>query len=576
MQTTLARPDCNRPLKAAIPSGLPVPDPLPAAAEILGQRRQAQIIWAFVLLGVVVRSIRFLLRFPLWPDEAFLAHNYLDRGYWDLLQPLDFYQVAPFLYLWVQQTFIKLFGFSELTLRLYVFLGGIGSLLLFRHLAGRLLRGTALVLAVAAFAVAYPLIRYSAEAKPYGSDMFVSLALLTLAVEWCRRPQDRRWWCALTLAVPVAMMLSYPAMFVAGGISLTMAAVLRKRGSWRDWLCWGITNLAICAGFAALFACCGGSQMASVGGSMRASWSYTFPPLTSPAKLAVFLLWSHTSDGLAYPTGGAMGASTLTTLCCVTAVVLLIRGRRFSVAALCLTPLALNFVASAMHCYPYGGHPRFLLYMGPIFCLLTGLGAAGLAAALRRRQWSAAIPVIGILTLFALIGIGCPIRDFLKPYKEPCWMRNRDLARWFWSDKAIDAELVCLRNDLGRRFYSPQEGDDLASVYYCNQRIYSPRHARREPAHLDRVSQTRPLRCVRFRPTCTSPRDEAAFRDWLLGMQSTYQLVAAEKFPMSFYVYDELVYVDPVEVYEFVPKGPDRNSSASLQGLPSPSAPTAR
>ena len=64
---------------------------------------------------------------------------------------------------------------------------GIGSLFVFRHLAGRLLQGIAFLLAVGVFAVAYPLIRYSAEAKPYGPDMLVSLALLTLTVEWLRQ-----------------------------------------------------------------------------------------------------------------------------------------------------------------------------------------------------------------------------------------------------------------------------------------------------------------------------------------------------------------------------------------------------
>jgi 4-amino-4-deoxy-L-arabinose transferase-like glycosyltransferase len=112
-----------------------------------------------------------------------VAHNYLDRGYLELLRPLDFRQVAPFVYLWVPKTFVSVLGFSEYSLRLYVFLCSVASLLVFRRLAGRVLQGTARLLAVGTFAVAYPLLRYSAEAKPYGSDFFVSLVLLTLAVE---------------------------------------------------------------------------------------------------------------------------------------------------------------------------------------------------------------------------------------------------------------------------------------------------------------------------------------------------------------------------------------------------------
>ena len=124
------------------------------------------------------------MNFPLWPDEAYLAHNYLDRGYLGLLQPLDFGQVAPLLYLWVQKSIVLVCGFSEYSLRLFAFVGSIGSLLLFRHLAGRLLQGTARLMAIGVFAVAYPLIRYAAEAKPYGTDMLVALLLLVLLIQW--------------------------------------------------------------------------------------------------------------------------------------------------------------------------------------------------------------------------------------------------------------------------------------------------------------------------------------------------------------------------------------------------------
>ena len=204
-------------------------DPFAAAAETLTPERIRRILWAFLLLGIAVRAIRFLLCFPLWPDEAYLAHNYLDRSYLDLLKPLDFIQIAPILYLWVQKAFVSLLGFSEYSLRLYSLLCGIASLFVFRCLAGRLLRGTALVLALAVFAVAYPLVRYSGEAKPYGGDMLVSLILVTLAILWQEQPDKSRWWWALTLAMPLAVLLSYPVAFMGGGICLAMAIELLLR-----------------------------------------------------------------------------------------------------------------------------------------------------------------------------------------------------------------------------------------------------------------------------------------------------------------------------------------------------------
>ena len=100
-----------------------------------------------------------MLQFPLWPDESYLACNYLDRGYLDLLKPLDHIQMLRPLCILGASDDHQDPRLLRLFVAAYAFLCGIGSLFLFRRLAGRLLSGTALVLAFATFAVAYP-IRY--------------------------------------------------------------------------------------------------------------------------------------------------------------------------------------------------------------------------------------------------------------------------------------------------------------------------------------------------------------------------------------------------------------------------------
>ena len=139
--------------------------------NLLSAQAQRRWLLALVIVGLVLRLTHYLLRFPLWADEAGLSANFLDRGYGGLLQPLHYCQVAPTLFLWGQLTLVKLLGFHEYTLRLMPFLCAVGSLLLFRHVAGRLLQGTALVLAVGLFAVSSRIIWYAAEAKPYGCDL---------------------------------------------------------------------------------------------------------------------------------------------------------------------------------------------------------------------------------------------------------------------------------------------------------------------------------------------------------------------------------------------------------------------
>ena len=570
ISTTADRPS-PKPLPAAVTQPAPPQpaegfaplDPFPTATGMFGADRLTQIAWAFVALGIVIRMIRFLLNFPLWPDEAYLAHNYLDRGYLELLRPLDYGQVAPLLYLWVQKTVVTICGFSEYSLRLYAFLGSIASLLVFRHLAGRLLPGIARLLAIGVFAVAYPLIRYAAEAKPYGSDMLATLVLLALLIEWRLAKQRTRWFWALAVAMPLAVLLSYPAMFVVPAVSLAMLIELCRGGGAtgtpgrREWLAWLGVNVATAGGLALLFFVSAHAQMAAAGPDMQTGWEHAFPPLHSAKQMALFLLESHTGEALAYPAGGGRGSSSLTALCCLTALVLLLHGRRFWLATLFTVPLMLNFTAAALHAYPYMGHPRVTLYMAPIFCLLTGLGGAAILSVLKNRRWFVGAPAVVALVLLATIGCVASVRDFLKPYKETCWQRNRDFARWFWADKAQDAELLCVSTDCKLPLSVAPNADVLGSVYYCNQRIYSRRHAKGLPPQLEQVSQDRPLRCARLRHSVTTAQDEAQFQDWLRSMEAQYRLVAQENYPLTFFVHEnELKFVDQVELYEFVPAGP--------------------
>ena len=198
----------------------------PAGSDPLSPRAEAWWLWTFVAVGLAVRLMRYLLRFPLWEDEALLSANYLDRDYLGLLQPLDGCQICPPLFLWCQLTVLKGLGFTEYSLRLIPCLCALVSVPLFRHVAGRLLRGTALVLAVGVFAVAYPMVRYTAEAKPYSSDLLLGLLLLGLTIAWLRRPGQTRWLWALAALAGPAIGFSFPAVFVAGGVSLVVAWVL--------------------------------------------------------------------------------------------------------------------------------------------------------------------------------------------------------------------------------------------------------------------------------------------------------------------------------------------------------------
>ncbi|MBN2022453.1 MAG: glycosyltransferase family 39 protein [Pirellulales bacterium] len=551
---------------------------LPPGDEPLDARRLARWTWTLVLLGLAARVVRYLLVFPLWDDEAFLNVNLLDRGYAGLLEPLAHHQVAPVLFLWTQLSVVKLLGFTEQTLRLIPFLCSVGGLLLFWHVATLALRGTARLLAVGIFAVGYPLVRYSCEAKPYGCDMFVSLVLFALAIHWWRN-RRRAWLVALTAVVPVALLFSYPAVFTAGGISLAVALVLWREGKgeslifanakigtvpgWSDWAWWAAYCAAMVGGFALVYFLSTGPQSAAELAWMRDYWKEIFPPLGNPWGMVKWLVVIHTGELLQYPVGGSRGASTLTTIACAVALVFLCRRRQYAVVAFCVAPALPNMIAALMWRYPYGGSVRFVLYLAPMVCLLAGLGAA---VALVRRDASGKVrsrpAVVTLSALLAIVAAGSILRDFLHPYRTAYVRGERDFARWFWPVAEDDAEVVFWDLDVPEGADSPVCSAAGAALYRCNRQIYSPRLARGESAQWDRLSAARPLACVRW-TTSTTPGDDAAFARWLDAMQARYKLIAHNRYriPMR-HKNPKLDFVNTVDAYEFAPKAAGASGEA--------------
>ena len=46
--------------------------------------------WLLVALGVLARLVRYLVDYPIWHDEAFVAASLWDRGFADLARPLEY------------------------------------------------------------------------------------------------------------------------------------------------------------------------------------------------------------------------------------------------------------------------------------------------------------------------------------------------------------------------------------------------------------------------------------------------------------------------------------------------------
>ena len=157
------------------------------------------------------------------------------------------------------------------------------------------------------------------------------------------------------------------------------------------------------------------------------TWGGAFPPLTEPWRVCLWLLDVHTGNMMAYPLGGKRGGSTLTFVLAVAGFVSLWRNKRGDLLLLLAGPVVLGLVAAAMRTYPYGTSARVAQHMAPAFCLLAGVGLAGLLRRILRDRanWGLYVGT----AVFAAIVVGGTVDDIVRPQKKLSDQINRQEVR---------------------------------------------------------------------------------------------------------------------------------------------------
>lgn len=358
-----------------------------------------------------------------------LAINFARHDFISLTRQLDHCQVAPLLFVWGERAMWLVFGPSEYSMRLLPFLAAIGSMILFWRLTGLLFEGPARVFAIGFLSVAIWPVSMATFLKPYAFDLFFSLGLILLAVEYLKRPTTSWPITALSIFAPFALMGSYPAAFVTGGVSLAILRPVCNAGG-RMRIGYAIFNFAVLAGFLISFMV-GKGQLGSAAGSvnteigMTSYWAETFPP-KEPIAFIVWLFLTITGQMFAYPIGSANGGSILTTIFVILGVKSLAQKKNYSILVMLISPIVLNFIAAVMQKYPFGGSGRLMQHLAPSICLLAGKGLAAILDSKNARDMTHRRLTVIISLLFVAVGVGGIIRDVIYPYRdEQCvWYRQ--------------------------------------------------------------------------------------------------------------------------------------------------------
>ena len=433
--------------------------PLPPLSLFTRWAAHGRVHVGLVALGAVLRTVQFFSGRSLWMDEAFFALNLRDYSLREMLRAMDYEVAVAPGFLVVQKAVVGMLGTGELALRLVPFLCSLAALGVFFHVARRVLSPAAAGLALFFFAVTPSLVYYASELRPYGVDVLVALLLLIGGLNAHRDGFTVRSAGILASVGLVALLFSFPSVFVLAGIGTGLLLAVRPdREKMVRALAVGGTWVA---GFGALYF----GYIVRHGHSAEsfALWQHRFLQLPgrSPGswleaaeRNAELLLGS-----LAEPLGFALGG--LAALLVVFGA-LALRGRA-GLGAFLLLPLAFTGLASFLQRYPF--HDRLLLFLVPFALLLVAAGAEWVGRRLPGRAAS---------VLFALFLLAPPLYvAAANALQAPLYYVSEEEARPLFAelaDRAGAEDVVYLHPLLEPlfRYYAPKTGLERVDVRYLD------------------------------------------------------------------------------------------------------------
>lgn len=431
-------------------------------------QKQTYTLWLLIsvilILGVFFRTAQFATDRSLWLDEAMLALNIVDKSYVELTGPLDRNQGAPIGFLFIEKSFVKLFGNKDYILRIMPFLSGIAALFLMcflsRHILG--LRGTPLALGL--FAVSTPLIYYASEVKQYSSDVALCLLLLLVSVKCLDEKANKKLFILLTIIGSVALMMSHSSIFIMTGVAACLGLDALSRRDKRRCL-WLISVFSVWAGvFVALYFLSFRSLAANT--ALTGYWSSGFMPLPPWDDLAwfmnSFLRMLTNPVGLSTNLNTKLLATALLFSGCVSLVF-----RNWKIALLLLVPFVSLLLLSGFEKYPFKG--RLILFLIPLVLILIGEGGECLYRFVKRYSVIAA-SIISV-GLFVVL-MHQPGRKAVKNLHNPNMREHIKPVLTYMNQNRQDTDAVYVYYGAipAFDFYKPEFADQLDYMEGINAR----------------------------------------------------------------------------------------------------------
>ncbi len=357
-----------------------------------------------IALSLLWRLVRFLVEFPVWGDEAMVAVNFFDSSWSSLIQPLEYGQIAPLGWLWLERLMFYL-GEGHMTfLRLPALIAGCLSVILFVRFAFRVMPLSAAYFAIAVFCASYYPMRHSVELKPYAFDLLFSLLLFISSYQL----QFYRFIAFSFLG----LFFSLPSIFVSLGCIFYL--FLNNRELRKKLVLFGC---ALCGCFLVMYILFLSPHAASASWLKEMDmWKTSFPDLQNFWTIPLWLIERHAGYMSAYPTGGRNFGSLITFILQLIGVLVWYRSGRRKHLFLLWSSLPFLFSAAAIQAYPYGGSVRVAIFLAPAICISLGFALRFLF----REKLGESSFLISMIC-FIILGI---FRDIKEPYKNLADVRD--------------------------------------------------------------------------------------------------------------------------------------------------------